>query len=132
MSAQGDPLLQGTYIQDDVEDVRSTSKAIEQFEACLASGQPIHSTKFPKRNHKPAPGTPLYRAAAKVGQKLHGGQGLQHSQQQQQQLVRRRTLTSATHRPSEKQGLSEEALERLEDIEAVHRLGADSSDDNDD
>ncbi|EAN88968.1 hypothetical protein, conserved, partial [Trypanosoma cruzi] len=123
-----DPMLQETYLQDDSKDFLPTSEALDRFDAQLAKGEPVHSEPSLKRRMPQARGAnslPCRRSFEAASQ--------QPQQQKQQQLYQqycgRRSSNDAPFQANK--GLPEEAQERLEDIEAVRRLGNDMAGNDD-
>ncbi|KAH9600381.1 hypothetical protein LSM04_007163 [Trypanosoma melophagium] len=118
VTADMDPMLQETYLQDDAKDFIPSSQALDQFEARLLSGQPTHSNPNSRRQVLPT------RGLSAANRSSHQ---LQHQQGQQQVRVSRASNPSSQENCS----LSPEAQERLDDIEAVRSLGNDGDGDDD-
>ncbi|KEG08838.1 hypothetical protein DQ04_06341030 [Trypanosoma grayi] len=126
VAADTDPMLQGTYLQDDTKDFGPSSEALDQFEAHLASGQPAHSGPSSKRQL-----LPMRRVSGAQRQGQNGNSNHQLNHEQQQQQLHRHGLKGANHQPPRgDHELTEEDQARLEDIEAVRHLGNDSDGDD--
>ncbi|ORC89818.1 uncharacterized protein TM35_000113520 [Trypanosoma theileri] len=119
LTADMDPMLQETYLQDDAKDFTPSSQALDQFEARLISGQPAHSNPPSRRQVLPTRGLPTAHCS---NHQLH------HQQGQQQQVRISRASNPSLQGDS---SLSPEAQERLDDIEAVRALGNDVDEDDD-
>ncbi|RNF07514.1 hypothetical protein TraAM80_03370 [Trypanosoma rangeli] len=129
MATEVDPMLQGTYLQDDADDFVSTSEALDRFEARLARGEgrgPVHSER-PSRKHLPQ----AYGAAPVPH--LRKSHAVRQQSPTQQQLCQqsRNGRKSADGLCRANEGLTDDVQERLEDIEAVRQLGNDIVGDED-
>lgn len=130
---EGDPMLQGTYLQDDARDFPASSKALDEFEARLATGEPVHSPKAGgvTAPRAPRPSDPSIATSAKA--MPSGGQGRRHteptdtsgahhSQQQQQPTV----AGNGGDQRKKSQCVDEEVqakqAERQQDIDEVRQL----------
>ncbi|KAH8609602.1 hypothetical protein ERJ75_001190100 [Trypanosoma vivax] len=123
-------MLQGTYFHDDEVDFGPSSRAIDAFEACLASGQPVRSAHLKKRCSDLGSSSIMRLGSVKRVQQPETQKALQ-PKFLAQPLTQRRSIACTFRRSCEGQMLSEEEEERLEEIEAVRRLGNDEGDDDD-
>ncbi|RNF14363.1 uncharacterized protein Tco025E_05921 [Trypanosoma conorhini] len=126
MAAEMDPMLQGTYLHDDAKDFIPTSEALDQFDAQLVRGEPVHSELSSKRHLPQACGAPSLPHLRRP----HASH--QQYPLQQQLYQQNRNGRKSSDGPSRAhEGLTVDAQERLEDIEAVRQLGNDMVGDDD-